>query len=90
MIYKQEAYKITGAAMRVHNELGTGFPEAVYQEALEIELELSEIPFNREQELPLSYRGYPLKRKYIADFICFDKIVIELKALACLNSAHKV
>jgi GxxExxY protein len=91
MIYKQEAYKIIGAAMSVHNEMGTGFLEAVYQEALEIEFELSKIPFKREKELPLSYRGRPLKSKYKADFICFDNIVIELKALACLNRAvHKV
>jgi GxxExxY protein len=89
MIYKQETYKIIGAAMKVHNEMGTGFLEAVYQEALEIEFELSEIPYKREKELPLSYRGRPLKSKYKADFICFDNIVIELKALACLNSVHE-
>lgn len=66
--------------MAVHAELGPGFLEAVYQEALAIEFELREIPFRKEVLLPITYKGYSLENKYKADFICYDKIIVETKA----------
>jgi GxxExxY protein len=68
--------------MEVHRQLGCGFLEPVYQEALSIEFAKRQIPFVREVELPLEYKGQPLQTKYCADFICFDSVVVELKALA--------
>jgi len=88
LIYKEEAYKIIGAALEVHKELGCGFLEAVYQEALEIEFKHQSIPFLREQKLELSYKGQKLTKYYVADFICYDKIVVELKALTQLDNQN--
>jgi len=88
MLYKEEAYKIIGAAMEVHKELGCGFLETVYQEALEIEFKKHGIPFVRDQKLEIAYKGQTLSKYYVADFICYDKIIIELKALSELNSQH--
>ena len=73
--------------MEVHRELGPGFHESVYQEAFEIELELKKIPFEREKDLNVFYKGRQLKKKFIADFICY-KIIVELKALSELISEH--
>ena len=80
LIYKEEAYKIVGAAMTVHKELGCGFLEAVYQEALAMELNDLNIPAKREEVLGIAYKGRPLLKHYIADLICYDKIIIELKS----------
>ncbi len=81
----KETYAIIGAAMRVHRELGHGFLEAVYQEALEEEFIIQGIPYVREKELSLSYRGKPMKTYYKADFICFTSVIVELKAIAMLS-----
>lgn len=81
----KETYAIIGAAMRVHRELGHGFLEAVYQEALEEEFIIQAIPYVREKELALSYRGKPMKTYYKADFICFNAVIVELKAIAMLS-----
>ena len=89
IIYKEESYKIIGACMLVHSELGNGFLEPVYQEALEVALNEINIPFEREKELSILFRGQPLKKKYIADFICYGKIIIEIKALSALSSEHE-
>ena len=78
-------YAIIGAAMEVHRELGPGFLEAVYQEALAIELSLRGIPFQREVELPIAYKGKTLQTAYRADFICYDEVVIELKSIKQLG-----
>jgi GxxExxY protein len=88
LIYPEESYKIIGAAMEVHRELGSGFLEAVYHEALIIELEKRGIPFMYKTELDLWYKGIPLKKMYVADFVCYDKIIIEIKALSGLSSQH--
>jgi GxxExxY protein len=89
ILLKDESYNIIGAAMTVHSELGSGFLEAVYQEALEKEFITQSIPYKREVSLPIYYKGTLLSNKYIADFICYDKIVIELKAASSILSEHK-
>ena len=86
--YKEECYQIIGAAMEVHNELGCGFFEAVYQEALAILLDEKLIPFEKEKVLEISFRGNILKKKYIADFLCFDEVIVELKATDSIHSEH--
>jgi len=90
MIYRrQEAYNITGAAMHVYNTLGIGFLEAVYQEALALEFAKRGIPFEREKELKIYYDGQELKTTYRADFVCYDDIIVELKAVAELDDSHR-
>ena len=85
----KETYAIIGAAMTVHRELGCGFLEAVYQEALEREFQHLNIPYEREVKLPVYYRGVKLKSYYQADFICFDTIIVELKALQRLTGIEE-
>jgi len=84
-----ETYAIIGAAMKVHGELGCGFLEAVYQEALEREFQIQAIPHIREVELPVFYRDVRLKAYYKADFICFDTIIVELKALSNISGIEE-
>jgi GxxExxY protein len=81
LLKEDKSYKIFGAAIEVHKELGPGFLEAVYQEALAIELKKQGIPFEREKQLSISYKGIELNKKYRADFICFDNIIVEIKAI---------
>lgn len=83
---KQETHKIIGCAMEVHNELGPGFLEAVYQEALELEFQFQQVPYERETRLNLQYKGYPLKKTYKPDFFCYNQIIVELKASSGLTS----
>lgn len=82
-------YAIIGAAMEVHSQLGCGFLEAVYHEALEIELGLRRIPYQSEVDLPISYKGSVLATYYRADLICYDTVVVELKALSKLGGAEQ-
>ena len=89
MIYhKDECYKIIGAAMKVHRNLGAGFLETVYQEALEIEFYRQSIPFEREKELRIHYDGIELQQRYKADFVCYGDIIVELKAVSSLDKNH--
>ena len=87
-LYKDECYKIIGACMAVHRELGHGFLEPVYQEALSIEFHYKGIPFVREQELSIKYRGIELNKIYKADFVCYNSIIVELKAISELSNDH--
>jgi GxxExxY protein len=89
LIYKEECYKIVGACFEVYNEKGCGFLEPVYQECLLIELGLQGIPFVAKQALPLSYKGRPLVQRYQADFLCHDKIILEIKAVSGLADEHR-
>ncbi|MCD6447158.1 MAG: GxxExxY protein [Candidatus Marinimicrobia bacterium] len=84
-----QTYAIIGAAMNVHKSLGTGFLEAVYQEALEKEFKLIKLPYSREQKLEVNYKGVTLDTFYKADFICFKSIIVELKALPYITSKEE-
>ena len=80
IILKEESYKIVGVCMEVHRELGMGFKEAVYKDALELEFKAVEILFTREKSYTLRYKGKILPRKYFADFVVFNSIILEVKA----------
>ncbi len=82
-------YAIIGAAMEVHRELGSGFLEGVYQEALALELAAQAVPHRREVELSISYKGKRLNVAYRADFVCFDAVIVELKALTHLSGTDE-
>ena len=86
---EDETYKIIGAAFEVHKNLGSGFLEAVYQEALEKEFNLQHIPYSREAPFSIFYKDEKLKNAYIADFVCFNKIIVELKAIQKLTGEHQ-
>jgi GxxExxY protein len=85
----KRTYAIIGAAMEVHRELGSGFLEAVYHEALAIEMTIRNIQFVHEVELPVIYKGQQLTTSYRADFICFDNIILEIKALGELSTLQE-
>jgi len=89
IMYKQEAFDIIGACFEVYNEMGCGFLEAVYQECLAIEFEARGIPIRPQFELALKFKGKPLKQKYQPDFICSDKIILEIKAVSELTDEHR-
>jgi GxxExxY protein len=84
-----QTYAIIGAAMEVHCQLGRGFLEAVYQEALGIEFELREVPAKPQVELRLVYKGRPLEAFYKADFVCFESVIVELKALDKITGVER-
>ncbi len=89
VIYKDEGYRINGACFEVYKEKGCGFLEDVYQECLEIEFGLQEIDFVAQYPLKLEYKGRPLRKKYIPDFICFGKIIVEIKAVKEITDEHR-
>lgn len=89
LLYPDESYRIVGACFEVYNEKGCGFVEPVYQECLEIELGLQGIPFGAQPQLVLHYKGRELEQVYRPDFICFEKIILELKAVSYLNDEHR-
>jgi len=89
IVYKEESYKVIGACFEVYNKKGFGFHEAAYQECMELELGFQPIPFLPQKELSLEYKGYLLEQKYIPDILCFDKIVVELKAVSALTDEHR-
>ncbi len=89
LIYENETYAIRGAIYEVYRSLGAGFLEAVYQEALEIELASRNIPFKAQAEIVVTYKGETLKQSYRADIVCYDKIILELKAVKTLLPEHE-
>ncbi len=86
---KEESYAVLGAVFEVYQEMGCGFLEAVYQECLERELRLRQIPFASQPVLTIPYKGESLRQTYQPDFICFDKIILELKAVTQLAPEHR-
>lgn len=89
LILKDEVYAIVGAAIEVHRELGAGFVEPVYQEALEIELQDREIPFEGQKRLVITYKEHQLQKEYIADLVCYSQVIVELKALTRLTGTEQ-
>ena len=89
LLYKSEVFDIQGAVFEVYRNLGAGFLENVYQEALEIELESRNIPFVSQSELKIRYKDEILKQSYRADIVCYDKIILELKAVKVLLPEHE-
>ena len=87
-IFRDETYALIGACMEVHTQLGHGFLENVYQEAFELELIAKKIPYKREEKIEIYYKEHTLKQYYIADFICYDKIILEFKASSELTASH--
>jgi GxxExxY protein len=84
-----QTYQIIGAAMEVHRELGCGFSEPVYYEPFEIELVARDVPFQRNVELPIVYKGRRIKKTYCADYICFGEVVVEIKALSLIGAIEE-
>ena len=86
--YKQESYELIGVLFDVHNELGGGFLEAVYSDAIEYELKSRKIAFEREKRYQVNYKEIVLPHQYVADFVIYDKIILEIKSVAALNDRH--
>ena len=81
LLFREEVYAIVGAGFEVYNQLGPGFLEAVYQEALEVEFTQRKIPFVPQQEIRVIYKGLPLKKLFVADFLIYGKVIVEIKAV---------
>ena len=88
LLFKDECYNIVGACMEVHRTLGCGFLEPVYQEALSFEFQRQGIPYEREKEYEINYKGLVLSKTYKVDFLCYGNIIVELKALGQLSKEH--
>jgi len=89
LLLKNEVFAIIGAAIQVHKELGPGFLEAIYQEALEIELVSRELPFEAQKPLVIFYKKRRLKKEYVADLVCYGQIIVEIKALDRLSGKEE-
>jgi len=89
ILFKSESYRIIGACFEVYNEQGTGFLESVYQECLAIEMKSRSIPCEEKVPLKISYKGTLLTQRYIPDFLCFDEILVEIKATKTLTDDHR-
>ena len=88
LLLKDEVYNVVGAAMEVYYQLGTGFLEAVYQEALEIELTHRHIPYESQKRLVIYYKARRLNKEYVADLVCYGQIIVEIKAVDRLLNAE--
>ena len=88
IIFREESFHLVGAAIEVHKEIGCGFTEPVYQEAFEEELRLRGIPFEREKVINVTYKGKVLSKSFRPDFVCYDKIIVELKAVSDFTDEH--
>jgi GxxExxY protein len=89
LLLKEEVFRIVGAAIEVHRELGSGFLEPVYQEAMAIELASCSIPYEAQKALQIMYKGRKLKKEYVPDFVCYQQIIVELKALVKLSGVEE-
>ncbi len=89
IIYREESYAIVGACFEVYKELGNGFLEAVYQECLELEFSQLKIPYLAQPKLDVTYKGNRLNQHYQPDFLCFGKIILEIKAVKQLGADHR-
>ena len=89
IVFKEESYSVVGACFEVYKEKGCGFLEAVYQECLKLEFHSQDIPFREQPCLNLTYKDMALKHTYVPDFICFDKIIVEIKAVSQLTDEHR-
>jgi len=89
IVFKDESYAIMGACFEVYKEKGCGFLESVYQECLALEFGLQQLPYEEHVDLILNYKGYPLKQLYVPDFICHEKIIVEIKAVSELIDTHR-
>lgn len=89
LLFANEVYRIQGAIFDVHREMGGGFLESVYQECLASEFRRREVPFDAQCSLRLSYKGDPLRQSFVADFVCFGQVLIELKAVRILAPEHR-
>ncbi|BDS06454.1 GTP-binding protein [Oceaniferula spumae] len=89
LLFKDESYALRGACFEVYKDKGSGFLEDVYQECLEIEFTLQGIPFAAQSPLGLSYKGKPLRQSYKPDFICYDEIILEIKAAKNIDDTHR-
>ena len=88
ILYKDKSYSIVGVLFDVYNNLGSGFSEIVYKDALEYEFKNLNIPFEREKEFKITYKEIILPHKFYADFVVFDKIILEVKSIENLNDKH--
>lgn len=88
LIYKDESYKLIGVCFEVHKQLGSGLLEAIYKDAIEVELKKNNIPYEKEKGFIIKYKDVILEHKYFADFVVYDKIILEIKACAALNEVH--
>lgn len=89
VIYAEDVFRIQGALFEVHRTLGAGFLESVYQEALALEFATRGLPFHGLKPLAISYKGQPLRQQFVADFVCFDRIILELKAVRAIAPEHR-
>ncbi len=89
LLFKEECYAIQGAVFEVYREMGCGFVEAVFQESMEKELQMRDIAFAAQQELHIHYKGIKLQQTYRPDIICYDKIIVELKAVKAIAPEHR-
>ncbi len=89
LLFKDETYKIRGACFGVYKDKGCGFVESVYQECLQFEFQIQQIPFSSQRRLKLEYKGRQLQSEFIPDLICYEKIVVELKAVTDVSDAHR-
>lgn len=89
LIHERETYEILGACFEVYKEKGCGFLEGVYHECLEIEFALRSVPASTRVELPLLYKGRKLQKQYEADFVCYEKVLVELKAVSKIADEHR-
>ena len=89
LLFKDESWQIIGAAMEVHKQLGCGFLEKVYQDALAIEFTDRCVPYAKEKHITIDYKGHIIDHEYFADFVCYNKIIVELKAARAIDDKHR-